>query len=220
MRDEAFQDLVNLHLDGELSSEQRNLLRGELEAHPQRAREFSKACKLNVAMQMVLDPCVLQPKDLETRSRLVPFFCLSCLVVAVLICSAGLHLFRAANGTRDVVDWQLVEREGGSVDLQHFQLIRHDLEKERIRQASELRWLNRVVAADPSISRVEPNQVPVLVTRDDLMLHNAALQRLSFTHDATRAPRQGIETSLPLPGNRSKRSGQPYGFKASLAGYK
>ncbi len=65
MTDDAFQELINLYLDGELSPEDEERLSAEINASPERSRQFHEACRLQDAMQMVLDPQALQPKDLE-----------------------------------------------------------------------------------------------------------------------------------------------------------
>lgn len=65
MTDEAFKELINLYLDGELSPKEEERLNTEINASPERSRQFHEANRLHDAMQMVLDPQALQPKDLE-----------------------------------------------------------------------------------------------------------------------------------------------------------
>ena len=65
MTDDAFKELVNLYLDGELSPAEQERLNVEINASPERSRQFHESCRLHEAMQMVLDPQALQPKDLS-----------------------------------------------------------------------------------------------------------------------------------------------------------
>jgi hypothetical protein len=65
MTDDAFRELVNLHLDGELSSSEEARLGALIAGDTRRLNIFREVCRLHDATQMALDPQLLQPKDLK-----------------------------------------------------------------------------------------------------------------------------------------------------------
>ena len=65
MTDDTFEELINLHLDGEISPAEQAHLNAEINRSLERACQFHKACRLHEALQMVLDPEALHPKDLN-----------------------------------------------------------------------------------------------------------------------------------------------------------
>ena len=70
MNDQKFSELLNLYLDGEISILQKDQLLKVIAEDPARAREYSRVRNLNTAMEMVLDPKALQPRDLEFKPPL------------------------------------------------------------------------------------------------------------------------------------------------------
>ena len=92
MNDQKFSELLNLYLDGEISTLQKVQLLNEIAEKPDREREYSQVRNLNTAMEMVLDPQALQPKDLALRPRLgVALWLISSICALSIIC-VGLFL--------------------------------------------------------------------------------------------------------------------------------
>ena len=92
MNDQKFSELINLYLDGEISSFQEVQLLKVIDENPDRAREFSKARSLNTAMEMVLDPKALQPRDLVYKPRFgAAIWLISSICIVSLLC-IGLFL--------------------------------------------------------------------------------------------------------------------------------
>ena len=87
MNDQKFSELLNLYLDGEISTLQEVQLLKVIDENPDRAREYSRLSKLNTAMEMVLDPQALQPRDLAFRPRFGPaLWVVSSICVLSMIC--------------------------------------------------------------------------------------------------------------------------------------
>ena len=88
MKDQAFRDLLNLYLDGELSPEDESRLAKLIAADAKLRAEFMQACRLHGATQMALNPQALQPNDLNQRyfwSRLfIGFAAASCAVLGAM----------------------------------------------------------------------------------------------------------------------------------------
>ena len=92
MNDQKFSELLNLYLDGEISTLQEVQLLKVIAENPDRAREYSRVRKLNTAMEMVLDPQALQPRDLAFRPRFgAVLWLISSICVLSMIC-VGLFL--------------------------------------------------------------------------------------------------------------------------------
>ena len=98
MNDQKFSELLNLYLDGEISTLQEVQLLKVIAEDPDRAREYSRIRNLNTAMEMVLDPRALQPRDLAFRPRfgaalwLISSFCvLSMICVGVFLTSIAIR---------------------------------------------------------------------------------------------------------------------------------
>lgn len=88
MKNQAFRDLLNLYLDGELSAEEESRLAEFIALDAECRAEFEEARRLHGATQMVLNPQALQPKDLNERyfwSRLfMGFAAASCAVLGAM----------------------------------------------------------------------------------------------------------------------------------------
>lgn len=92
MNDQKFSELLNLYLDGEISTLQKVQLLNVIAENPDRAREYSRVRNLNTAMEMVLDPQALQPKDLAFRPRFGAALWLISSICALSIICVGIFL--------------------------------------------------------------------------------------------------------------------------------
>lgn len=87
MNDQKFSELLNLYLDGEISLLQKDQLLKVIAGNPARAREYSRVRNLNTAMEMVLDPQALQPRDLEYKPRFgLALWFISSIFVLTIVC--------------------------------------------------------------------------------------------------------------------------------------
>ena len=96
MNDQKFSELLNLYLGGEISILQKDQLLKVIAENPARAREYSRVRNLNTAMEMVLDPQALQPRDLEFKPRFgVALWFISSIFVLSVVC-LGAFVFSMA----------------------------------------------------------------------------------------------------------------------------
>ena len=106
MNDQKFSELLNLYLDGEISILQKDQLLKVIAENPARAREYSRVRNLNTAMEMVLDPQALQPRDLEFKPRfglalwfISSIFVLSIVCVGVFVTSMAISPLRESDNS-------------------------------------------------------------------------------------------------------------------------
>ena len=93
MNDQKFSELLNLYLDGEISILQKDQFLKVIAENPARAREYSRVRNLNTAMEMVLDPQALQPRDLEFKPRFgLALWFISSIFVLSIVC-VGVFVF-------------------------------------------------------------------------------------------------------------------------------
>ena len=228
MTDDAFKELINLYLDGELSPGDEERLNAEIHASPERSRQFHEACRLQDAMQMVLDPQALQPKDLEAPlpwGRII----LGLSVAASL--AVGAMLLVQSFVVNDGVD----ERADGIADpIQHFRHLRRvevqryvALQKHSPNScslAAQLRLVGLMPEMTPADRQLRPVQCSAVVRRRVIVMRDLewsdTSQAFRATIDAPHATEVyafPVELEKPRSGP-SDRSGAG-GFEATLVSF-
>ena len=168
MNDQKFSELLNLYLDGEISILQKDQLLKVIAEDPARAREYSRVRNLNTAMEMVLDPKALQPRDLEFKPRFgLALWFISSIFVLSIVC-VGVFVFSMAISPLS--------------DSDSSTLLSSDIFKKKGIEFSDL---DAQIKANPMNSfadtQLDYSERLMLSTAEDLRIMNLSLFRLQQT---------------------------------------
>ena len=168
MNDQKFSELLNLYLDGEISILQKDQLLKVIAENPARAREYSRVRNLNTAMEMVLDPQALQPRDLEFKPRFgVALWFISSIFVLSVVC-LGAFVFSMAISPLS--------------DSDSSTLLSSDIFKKKGIEFSDLEAQLKAVSPDSFVdTQLDYTERLILSPVEDMRILNSSLFRLRQT---------------------------------------
>ena len=168
MNDQKFSELLNLYLDGEISILQKDQLLKVIAENPARAREYSRVRNLNTAMEMVLDPKALQPRDLEFKPRFgLALWFISSIFVLSIVC-VGVFVFSMAISPLS--------------DSDSSTLLSSDIFKKRGIEFSDLDAQLKAYPLDSSVDmQLDYSERLILSPVEDMRIMNLSLLRLQQT---------------------------------------
>ncbi len=229
MKDEAFNDLVNLHLDGELTDAQNAELAQLIADDPRRLKSFQNACRLHNAAQMALDPEILQPKDFSKS-----YLKLRCLIgMAAVSCALLGIAFLLPCLLHDESDHEcppfLSEDLNKVLKTNGTELIAKSEDPERLQDGMSLAAYLRLQGLNPdsdkrlaSLKSIDPKalQTDEAIQIEELKLvnHRVAELNLNKIQRQSKIFPSSKALQLPLPTNRMNKPSKS-AFKSALVDY-